>query len=461
MKRIIVLLLTGIILSCQNKKSNLQTSLDLNSGSKKSFGSGSENTAKSQKLRDQIINHVSVFVDNNDFDGYLLVQQKGQNVVSESFSSEEVGFTQKTPFMVGSITKTFTAEIISVLALKGMLNLSTNYIEYVPGIPISDEITIDHLLSHSAGVPDYFNIPEFKKLRKKDMPLDKFAKWISEYPLDFKPGQGNNYSNSGYNLLAFLIESVTKRSFSDNLKNEIFGPLNMLGSGSKDVPIELPQGFEPGNSPDYLRLPNKINATWLTGSGSVYATSEDLLKWCNMIKKRLGDRLNNRGNWKPYGWGVRQRGSELYLEQNGRIPGYASSIHVYSESDIVIIVLSRIESDAVSTLASGISNILNDEDPETPVRRELISVPLTELSRYEGVYEITPSFFVTVRIDDGGLGIATGTEPNLDFAVLDPIAEDEFFFRVGYTMVKFDKNQNGEITGLYWGNSGPYPIVSK
>ena len=401
----------------------------------------------------RIREYVTAFVNNRDFDGFVLVKSKDQTIISESISlMDELSIKSK--FMIGSITKTFTAEAIQNLIRQNKLKEDTRISDIFSASKKHNDITIRHILMHASGIPDYYNIEEFGMIRNNDMPLEVFYSWISKYPLDFKPGTSNNYSNSGYNVAALGIETITEEKYHEYLTNSILSPLKMndTGSISSDNIENIVAGYAPGNLPALIRSPHEINNDWLIGSGSMFSTAEDLLKWGNEIKHRL----KSGDDWKPYGWGIRQRETQIYLEQNGRIPGYSASIQIYPETDFIIILLSRIESDAVGVMANGIADILHDVKVEIPQRRTIKEVNLNDLSQYSGVYEITPSFFITVSIDDNGLGIATGRGSNLSYSALDPLGNDKFFFRVGYTEVRFEQNNEGSVTGLFWGDSGPF-----
>lgn len=442
-----------------NKEGDIKVLLNRNLPPNTKIGNLTNLDTLQNNLEDKIKEHISPYIINRDFDGYILIQNRDKIVISESFSSEETKFTQGTPFMIGSVTKTFTAEIIKTLIEKDLLTEKTKLIDLIPGLDSYKNVTIYNLLTHSSGIPDYYNIDEFKEIKNNKMPLNDFYNWIFMFPPDFEPGEGNSYSNSGYNILAYVVELLTRTSFSEYLKNEVLNPLGMSTTGSIESgrPENLPLGFEPGNLPELLRAPQNIDVSWLTGSGSIYSTPDDLLKWCVKIKQRL--QLDK--NWKPFGWGIRKRGTELYLEQNGRIPGFASNIRIYPETDDIIIVLSRIESDAVNHIASNISDILAGAETNIPIVRKIQQIHSDELLKYEGIYQIAPSFFVTVSKTKEGLGIATGRGPNLNYAVLDPIKRDEFFFRIGYSEVKFVLDKKGLVNALLWGNSGPYPKVYK
>ena len=445
-----ILLLTIITISCNRNCSKHKTDATL-SGGDHSMSSEFENI--DQKIKD----YVSPFILNRDFDGFVLVHHDNKLLISDSFSVDKE-FTPASPFMIGSITKTFTAEAINTLITEKVLKPETKISEVIKASQNHEKISIQQLLTHSSGIPDYYSINEFKNMRNSKIALDEFYQWIRQFPFDFDPGTSDSYSNSGYNILALAIELASNRKYHDYLKKTIFLPLEMTSTRSIEsgIPFDLVEGFEPGHIPDLLQKPQNLDYSWLIGSGSVYSTAEDLLLWGSLVKNRM----RSDKNWKPFGWGIRKRESQLYLEQNGRIPGFSASMHIYPETDYIIIALSRIESDAVGKMTKGIADILHNVDVKIPEVREVIQLSDNELSKYEGVYQIAPSFLVTVSAQDTGLGIASGTGSNLHFAALDALSDDNFFFRVAYTNVRFEKDKKGIIKGLFWGESGPYPKIT-
>ncbi|NNL16425.1 MAG: beta-lactamase family protein [Flavobacteriaceae bacterium] len=422
---------------------------------------GCKQTELKTEIEDKLIAFMQPYVENRDFDGYIIIRKSDSILLSREFGKNASQLTENSQFMVGSITKTFTAEAISFLVKQGKISLSDPLTELVPSLPNASQILIKDLLVYSSGIRDYYSISEFNGIRNEVTQLKDFTKWISQFEPEFEPGERNSYSNSGYNLLAFIIESVSGLKYHDYLKTYIFNPLKMDSTGSfemgKDTLLNIVQGFSPGSLPTLLSEPNKIHYSWLTGSGSVHSSPKDLLKWCSVIETRV----IKEPDWKPYGWGLRSQNSIDYLEQSGRIPGYSSIIQIFPSLDLNIIVLNRIESDAVNSIAKGITNLLLNEDVEIPDIRKVQELSATKLSEYSGTYQFSPNFFVTFLEQNGTLKVATGKGENLDFSIVDYLGNDEFFFRSTYNHISFNRDKNDKINGINWAGSGPYPKVNQ
>lgn len=124
---------------------------------------------------------------------------------------------------------------------------------------------------------------------------------------------------------------------------------------------------------------------------------------------------------------------------------------------LVVVVLSRIESDAVVSVADGCASLaLGLPVSEGELRTE---VPLTPDAQaaYFGAYELAPGFVLTVGRFGTGIGGAVGEGEDLDFGLLQPLGDDGFFFRQTYTEAGFTRGADGQVTGLTWGGGGPYP----
>jgi D-alanyl-D-alanine carboxypeptidase len=134
-------------------------------------------------------------------------------------------------FYVYSITKTFTAIRILQLAEGGAVNLDAPISAYLSNLPFPPSVTLRRLLNHTGGVPSYTDLPEYRPANRAnpDRP------WSDEYvmsltctgKLDFEPGAGWHYSNTGYLLLRKLIESVTGQSFAKNTQEHVVKPLGL------------------------------------------------------------------------------------------------------------------------------------------------------------------------------------------------------------------------------------------
>ena len=232
---------------------------------------------KTSRRIDEIVNFR---VTNKEFSGSVLIA-KGDNIVFNrgyGLANIEWGVpnTATTKFRLGSITKQFTAAAILLLEEDGKLHLEDPVRVHWPEAPRAwDKVTIFHLLTHTSGMA-----PPDETWRFSEGPAEETVGHFRDRPLEFEPGSEFRYSNSGFILLAYLIERISGQSYSDFLEERILTPLGMKDSGvESNGPIvgNRASGYADGENGwvhgAYLSMPSSI------GSGAVYSTTEDLLRW--------------------------------------------------------------------------------------------------------------------------------------------------------------------------------------
>ncbi len=181
----------------------------------------------SQQTKFQKIDSLLTFLHaNNKFMGSIALRENDKIVFAKAYGYADVATNKKletdTKLKIGSITKTFTATIIMQLIDEKKLTLDTKLSKFYPQISNAEKITIHHLLHHRTGIPDFLNDDPnsgdyiFTENKKEDI-----ISRISAYESAFEPNAKFKYSNSNYNLLGYVIEDVTKKSFSDNLNDRI------------------------------------------------------------------------------------------------------------------------------------------------------------------------------------------------------------------------------------------------
>ena len=132
-------------------------------------------------------------------------------------------------FRLGSITKQFTAVAILMLEAEGKLSVADDLTKYLPDYPTQGEsITIEHLLTHTSGIHNHTDDADFLDLARTDHTVQELIDLFKDKPLDFKPGEQWNYSNSGYILLGAIIEKVSGMPYADFIEQRIFQPCRQL-----------------------------------------------------------------------------------------------------------------------------------------------------------------------------------------------------------------------------------------
>ena len=135
-------------------------------------------------------------------------------------------------FEIGSITKQFTATAIMMLGEEGKLSVSDPITRHLPDYPsYGDDITIEHLLTHTSGIVSYTGIPGYMNTEvRKDLTVQQLIDVFKDLPVEFAPGERYAYNNSGYILLGAIIEAASGKSYDEYLSEHIFEPLGMKDS---------------------------------------------------------------------------------------------------------------------------------------------------------------------------------------------------------------------------------------
>lgn len=186
-------------------------------------GAQPRQTAIDDLMTDYVIKH--------GFMGTILVADKGEIVFVKGYGladvEQNIPNSPETKFMIGSITKQFTAMLVMQLVERGVLSLNDKLSQFLPSFPgeIGDKITIEMLLSHRSGLPFPEGIERYYYATKKDDFLQEFVKQLNEEGLRFEPGDGYGYSNAGYFILGLIIEQVTGKTYEAYSKNRFYNLL--------------------------------------------------------------------------------------------------------------------------------------------------------------------------------------------------------------------------------------------
>ncbi len=312
----------------------------------------------------------------------VMVIRDGAVVHSKGYGyanlGEKIPITPSSTFRLGSVSKQFTAMGIAILADNGKLDYSDPVSKYVPALSPYKDVTIRHLLTHTSGLPDYYD--EFDAsawVEKGRLPknADVMAyEGMIDRPL-FLPGDQYVYSNPAYEALPLVVEMVSGQDFATFMKNRLFQPVGMADSLIHDH--NRPQiarrvlGYSQVSDGYELNDDDPLNG--ITGSGGQYSTLEDFYYWDQVLygdtlvsKSTLESvftraRLNN-GEEIDYGFGWRldsYRGHDR-IAHGGAWVGFNTSISRYPEIGLSIVILSnRAEYDPVEA-ADRVTDIYLD-----------------------------------------------------------------------------------------------------
>ncbi|MFT5762535.1 MAG: CubicO group peptidase (beta-lactamase class C family) [Polaribacter sp.] len=317
----------------------------------------------------------------HDFHGSILVAKKGklvyENQIGYADFRKKTKLNEESIYQLASVSKQFTAASIMILKEKNQLKLTDTITKYFPKFPFKN-ITIQHLLNHTSGLPKYFWVAENEWEKEKapsNIEMMKFFETtkVSRY---FRPGRNFDYSNTGYFVLASIVEKIANMSYSNFLETTIFKPLQMNHSFAYSFENDTIRenqlmGYRLYRGWRHRKIPNTINDA-IVGDKNIYATNEDLLKWVNglnsgkLISKESLELMYTKGKTKygrkiPYGFGfrIKTKNDERLVYHYGKWNGFSTGITNYQEDDLVVIILEHTSYRSISYLNKKIKSIVN------------------------------------------------------------------------------------------------------
>ncbi|WP_342250064.1 serine hydrolase domain-containing protein [Sphingomonas sp. OTU376] len=305
----------------------------------------------------------------------VAIVRDGKIVFARAYGDQGPGMKATSPaakYQIASISKQFTAAAILLLEDAGKLSLDDKVSKWVPDITDADQITIRQLLSHTAGIQDYWPQDyDFAAMSKPVTPQQILDRWAKK-PLDFRPGTAWQYSNTGYVVAGMIIEKASGMKLLDYLKAKIFKP---LGIDAIDQDIALGKGFPQGNHRFALgpvRAARPAAPGWLWAAGELAMSASDLAKWdiARIDRKILSPEdwqtqetpvLLADGSNTRYGLGVSLGGRDgvRTVEHGGEAVGFLSDNFVIPKKRFAVVALVNADfGGAQDAITGGITDLL-------------------------------------------------------------------------------------------------------
>lgn len=312
--------------------------------------------------------------------GIVLVAQKGKVVYKKAVgvADSKTGkpLTTGSKFLIGSLTKSFTAIAVMQLAEKRLLDLHKPVGHYLPRLnkEIGDALTLHLLLKQSSGLPVHLN--RITALKHADLTEDELVQLFDTVTLHMKPGTGYEYSNLNYQLAAVIVAKVSGLSYKQYIERHILLPLGMKNSGLERT-TEVPDGIAAGHEvkDEQFLEAGKNYTSYALGSGDIYTTADDLLLLDQALYANsflTGESKTMLFDGKPevfggYGYGFRIKAySRLSAEKpvgklarhGGTMLGYTCNMSRYLDDQLTIIILGNIRPFPVMEINDAIAEII-------------------------------------------------------------------------------------------------------
>ena len=303
----------------------------------------------------------------------VMVIRDGEPVVSRSYGlaqlENEIPVTPDTSFRLASITKQFTATAVLMLVEAGKVTLEASIRTYLPELPAyADDITIRHLLQHTSGMEDYEPIygDRFPLQVRDAGVVQLLGKTKGTY---FPPGTEYRYSNSGYAVLAVLVERLSGGTFAEFLAANVFKPLGMERTLAHEEGISTvpDRAFGYRVTDDGVEFSDQSAWSAVLGDGGVYSSANELLKWdqalydggllsADLRKASLTPGLANYG----FGFRIDEYRGHKRIHHSGSTSGFRNFMQQFPDERLTVIVLTNRAEPDVAPLAEQIADLFLD-----------------------------------------------------------------------------------------------------
>ena len=365
----------------------------------------------------------------------LAVTRDGEVIHKQGYGTAnleyDIPITPTTIFDIASVSKQFAAFAITTLAHDGKLALDDDIRRHLPDVPdFGSTITIRHLLHHTSGLRDWVQSLVIAGVAMEDVISFKHILKMARYQkaLNFEPGEAYLYSNTGYNLLAEIVETVTGDSFRKWTDTHIFKPLGMTNTHfHDDHQMVLKNRAYSYQAVENGGFKHAINNTTALGSSSLYSTVEDLAKWIlNFDNTRIGEQavidqmyqrgVLNNGEQISYALGLNigeYRGLKT-VGHSGSWRGFRSHLIRFPDQKFGVVILCNLDTFNPLRLAEKVADIYladvlapvetSESEKAAEPAEDAKPEPLTpeQLTEFEGDYyteELDTTYSIRVHGD--------------------------------------------------------------
>jgi CubicO group peptidase (beta-lactamase class C family) len=406
---------------------------------------------------DELLNRYSEL---NRFNGTALVVKDQKVVFNKGYGladyEHNIPINNNTVFCITSITEQFTAYIALKVFEKKGLSFSTPIITFLENFNSShaDSLTLQHLLSHTSGFPDYpliYKLPKDQLFAKEDiMGYIENLTWnknnISEY----------HQSKLNYNLVGLILERVTNKSYGELLTEYICSPLGMKNTTVDDLTPMVKNramGYSVNFADGWFNAPYLDPSNTFASQG-ILSTTEDLLLWNNFIRTNysqdevLQEMLTT--NESGYGYGLKiKRDEKGKIQEIRSVGGYTSGFNSFSilniNSGLTVIVLGNNRNPSSEDIADGLHSIFTNKDYTLPLARKIVKVDFLLLQKLAGDYKMNEHVTIKVMVEADKVFVIDGMHPKFEIF---PQSENQFFLKGMDGEMVFIKNEKGIVTKI-------------
>ena len=381
-------------------------------------------------------------------------------------------YRPETPQPVASISKMFTALAALKLRDRGALSLDDSLCDHLDDCPDAwRPITIDHLIHHRSGIPDYEERLELGSeaylalMTQPNAPAAILAD-AKNRPLEFAPGAKFRYSNTGYVALAYALEHASGASFAELLIGTVLEPAGMTHSGmlgTAATPKNMAVGYSYGDlgwarllrgvplTDGHLRPVPTLAMTPPQGDAWLYATVDDLLAYSRqmeggaVVPPSLVEEIATAEEGYGAGWIVDRAFDRKRMRHNGTVPGFVSELIRFPDERITIVLLSNLDRVRLSRIARDVSAIVLGQPFDMPVRGDVIELSAEQIARLTGSYRFDDGRTLEIRQEPDYL---TAELKGQYIAGLIPLSPTEMYVPLADGKATFSLGDDGRATAV-------------
>ena len=408
----------------------------------------------------------------------VVVVKNGEVVYKKGFGMANLDYdipiTSTSVFDIASVSKQFTGMAIAMLVEERKIALTDDIRKYIPSLPdFGKKVTVRHLVDHTSGIRDWAAMMGYAGRDFEDVSTYEEILRMAEHQreLNFAPGEEYTYSNTGYVLLAKIVEVVTKQKFADWTQANIFKPLGMNNTHFHDDHQQIVKNravsYYKDDSGKMKMLTDNLTAL---GSSSLFTTADDLTKWLLNLENgtvggprvlalmRKSGVLNN-GKPTNYAFGLAFGDYHGLARENhtGGWEGFRTILAHFPEQKFGVIILSNLASFNPSDMANQVTDIyLGDQfkdkktSPDKPsvtaIPKEVKIAP-TVFDAYIGSYQLADSSGVVLTFKREGERYFTQATGESQLEIF-PSSDSTFFLKAVEAQVTFHRLSNGKVNTI-------------
>ncbi len=370
-------------------------------------------------------NYIDEYHQTGGFSGTVLIAKGGKTIFQKAIGwqdiAKDVENSMDTRFNLGSGNKMFTAIAIAQLVEQGKIDYFSTISTYLPNYPDKEfalKATVHQLLTHSSGLGD-FRDEQYKQNWHNLETLSQSLPFVTNKPLKFEPGSRHAYSNSGFLVLGLIVEAVSGQSYFDYVKDNIYGPSQMLRTDSykrNGTTKDLAVGYQGVNN-EWYEAKHPLMGT---SAGGGFSTALDMLDFSNALfsnKLTTAQTLSllttdkapsdSKEPWYyGYGFIVRETKGIQLIGHGGRAAGVFFEYYTYPELDYTFIIFSNSDAGSPEVLFNKINNYITDSS----IKPEIVKAPpggttsfKVELVTAPGVGEMVTEVDISATNDNSAM----------------------------------------------------------